>query len=493
MDYRFAQELIETLKGIERRLCDRSLTEIREMGDSLVVALSPENLAERDITSDYEIELLLELQEIAKLLQNADSPEIVRAALHDMVADLEVRKRPIKIAFFTHEFSLWPSYQTIWEACGPDVEKDLVLVYAWERPAQEKDVEDMIAPYREAGYSIRWMDEYDPAAESPDIVFYMKPYQGFRACPGKYYINEVEKVTPYTVFVSYCLDVQGGEMLQEFFYGQPFFYHVWRIIGYSDYYRRKMIERGYRDAENVVTLGHPKFDVAHDLAVKKSYVNPEWERKIRGRKVVLWNSHFTVEPGKGVGTYFRWKDTIFNYFRNHRNLVLLWRPHPLFWESVIKTPGVDPVEFKQFVCELNQQDNVIVDQGGDYRYSFCMSDALISDAATFLVEYSASGNPVLYTIKEDGERVCNDDYLVGMQTAYSAEDITAFLDGVENGSSAKGAGERIAQFEKIFGTSDGTVGKQILEYVLQEVNANICRRAERRLCALDMEDEHGME
>ena len=67
---------------------------------------------------------------------------------------------------------------------------------------------------------------------------------------------------------------------------------------------------------------------------------------------------------------------------------------PLFWESVKKEPGVDGREFDQFVKEMAEQGNIIVDAHGDYRCSFAMSDALISDATTFLGEYNATGRDV---------------------------------------------------------------------------------------------------
>ena len=390
MDYRMAVELDAFL----RKICEayeKSGTEmLRELGCRLKRLTLPESMERTQLQLEYEVSLLLMLRKVADLLAAAEDPAATISAIQNMRESLSRDRRALKIAFFVHEFSLWPSFQTVWEACGEDIERDLVLVYAsWDGRPTDHEIEKLMKPYQEAGYPVRWMEDYNPAAENPDIVFFMKPYEGFRACPGKYYINEIEKITPYTVFISYCLDVQGGELLQEYFYGQPFFYHAWRIIGYSEYYRQKMVERGYRDGENVVLLGHPKFDVSFRLAAQRAYVHPEWESKIAGRKVILWNAHFTVEPGEGVGTYFLWKDVIFGYFRQHREMVLLWRPHPLFWESMERRPDVD--EFRQLITQLETWDNVIIDQSGDYRYSFCMSDALISDAATFLVEYAASG------------------------------------------------------------------------------------------------------
>ena len=53
--------------------------------------------------------------------------------------------------------------------------------------------------------------------------------------------------------------------------------------------------------------------------------------------------------------------------------------------------GVDGQEFDQFVKEMAEQGQYYRRRTGDYRCSFAMSDALISDATTFLQgEYNAN-------------------------------------------------------------------------------------------------------
>ena len=484
MNYLRSRELIETL-AILMRWTERDF-DMQLVGNRLQDTFGVGQLKDADLRTDSDWQSLLEYQKIAELCQKTTDKAALKKTLDQLKQNIEKECAPIKAAFFTQEFSLWPSFQTVWEACGPDVQKDLVFVYGEDASTElsREKCEHFMQEYRDAGYPIKHMEDYDLDTDNPDIVFYMKPYLGYRGNPNRFFVKNVKTYTPYTAFISYCLDVQGGETLQQYFYGEPMFYHVWRIVGYSNYYRDKMIERGYRNGENVITLGHPKFDMAYRLAKEKTHIHEDWAKKIQGRKVVLWNSHFTVQPGHGVGTYFRWHKQIFSYFAEHTDMVLLWRPHPLFWETMERELGSEAPAFNQFVHDLSHLDNVIVDKSSDYRHSFCMSDALISDAATFLVEYMASGNPVLYTIKEDGETVCNDDYLAGVDIARKDLDMTQFLDDLRTGKSDKKRQTRKKLFEEIFGSCDGKIGQRIWESLRREMDEDIRQRAQARLEAL---------
>lgn len=388
-----------------------------------------------------------------------------------------VRRMPKpKVAFFTQEFGLWPSFDSIWENYdGEKVDKELVFVYYEGEMtpdlAAKKNTE--LTAYIKAGYDPIPSEDYDFSKASPDIVYYMKPYK-WRGCSDKFFAAEISKHTPYTVFSLYCLVIQGGDFINRFFYGEPAYYYMWKIIGYSRNYVEMFKKHGFRNAENVVRLGHPKFDSAKDVTSGDKYIRRDWREKIAGRPVILWNTHFSVGQNIGVGTFFQWKDVMFDYFAKHDDVVLLWRPHPLFWESVKKEPGVDGREFDQFVKEMAEQGNIIVDAHGDYRCSFAMSDALISDATTFLGEYNATGRPVLYTPKKGGAGVCDEAFIRGLYVAEDQKGITEFIENTKAGLDPLRE-ERIAAFIDEFGEDalNGCVGENVVKYITEEFERDI--------------------
>lgn len=92
-----------------------------------------------------------------------------------------VRRMPKpKVAFFTQEFGLWPSFDSIWENYdGEKVDKELVFVYYEGEMtpdlAAKKNTE--LTAYIKAGYDPIPSEDYDFSKASPDIVYYMKPYK----------------------------------------------------------------------------------------------------------------------------------------------------------------------------------------------------------------------------------------------------------------------------------------------------------------------------
>jgi len=498
MNYRHTREYQGYLeKACE--LADHMPSQTHEFGEWLNKNFFYGDLCCPEFSYTSGVHFLMSMKSLSDLLMRRQSSNQLSALLHKQI---EMTKNSIprpRMAFFTQEFFLWSSFQSVWEAYQGIADTDLVFVYdlnaeahlnGKENAADKQKME--IAAYKKSGYPILTMKEYDLQAVSPDVVFYMKPYKYFRGCPDDWFVKTVKKMTPYTVFISYCLDVQGGEELRKYFYEQPAFYYMWRIIGYSDYYKKMMTRYGFRNGENVVTLGHPKFDCSYDLISHKAFVYPEWEKKIAGRPVIFWNSHFSVLPENGVGTFIQWSRLIFSYFKNNSDAVLLWRPHPLFWETIQQNYPEQNAEFEAFVKDLETWPNVIVDRTEDYRYAFSMSDALISDAATFLVEYCASGKPVLYTEKKNGEKVCCEDYLVGLQIARTEDDIIDFIGEVKTGR-ITGSEIREKQFKKIFGSCDGKAGQRISEYVLKEMDFDIGERVKNRLVRFGEENRDALE
>ena len=483
MNYQHTQYMIEVAQAIEAA---RTLKEL----DCLRSGLKAEvlSMAQKMNTNwarfDSHVDLFTAMSNLLHLMQSNRTLQ-VRESVGRLVTMLK-RQQPKKhIVFLAQEFSLWPSFQSVWESfqAQGDVTCTLVISYDYEMTRIPwNDYNAMVTAYRNAGYTpIPWK-EYDLMKDCPDMVFYMKPYERRRSNPLPLMIETVKEYVPYTVFISYCFDVQGGKNLYKFFYGMPAFYHMWRIIGYSKFYRDMMAKYGYRNAENVAMLGHPKYDTSYRVAHDDRYLNPDWQAKIAGRPVVLWNSHFSISPNEGVGTFYRWRFTQRDYLLEHPDIVLLWRPHPIFWELIDQKKVAAREQLIAWINGFAALPNVILDKSGDYRHAFRTSDAMISDATTFLAEYRPSGKPILFTPKPDGEFVINPAYVNGLRSALIPQDLIAFLESVRLGTiAAETEGGNF--FEEQVGECDGHVGERIAQYVIAEMQADITKRAASLPCS----------
>lgn len=410
------------------------------------------------------------LEGVSELLQ---APfDSVKPQLMALAAYVEKNKPDLKVVFFVQEYSLWASLRTVYEYFCTRADCAIRLVYVYSENSEAASVADEnIRLFEDAGYSVTRMADYDLSVDSPDVVFYSKPYRGFNGVPAKYYIEEVSRHVRYTVFVSYCLDVQGGAQLVKFFYGLPMFFHAWRVLAYSSYYADRMKRFSYCDAENLIEMGHPKFDGISDVVNSDQYRLLEWDSKIASRPVVLWNTHFSIKDGEGVGTFFQNKDAVLEFFKKHRDRVLLWRPHPYFWRFAERDGRMGVEGLEAFLEELDSMGNVIVDKGGDYRYAFATADALLSDAATFLVEFAMTGKPVMYTPKENAESVINKAYLKEIEVCSGTEALYDFLGRVGDGD--EGFERRIRYYSQEFGICDGRNGERLGRYICSEIERDV--------------------
>jgi len=372
---------------------------------------------------------------------------------------------------------LFPSFSSVWKSMEDNRLFDRQAVFVYENKADDPTVGRYISEnyenYLKFGIPVIDYKDYSLTTDQPDICFYMKPYYAIRGIPPKLYVREVNRYTKYTVYISYCLDVQGGSKLYQFFYGMPAQYSIWKIIGYSQFYKDMACKYGFRGGENVEVIGHPKFDEIFEMERNKNkWVDVEWRKKIGNRPVILWNTHFSITPNAGVGTFLYWYKDMRDYFKKNNDIFLIWRPHPIFWQTIEKEKTIDQEEFREFCRDLEQMDNVIINKYGDYHYSFAMSDALISDAATFLVEYVATEKPVMYTPKEGGEGVIDENCIKDIYIGDSFDKIAEYCDMVKNHHDPL-KNKRMESFYSEYGHLDGKNGERIRDYIIGAMHSDI--------------------
>lgn len=379
--------------------------------------------------------------------------------------------KPLRILFVVQEFSLWASLRSVYDYFQ-QLGFELDIVYSYEKGTlPDKLKEENIAAYQESGYPIVDKSDYDLTEAAPDMVFYSKPYLGPNGNPKKYYVDEISKHVKYTVFISYCLDVQGGSELYRYFYALPMFSLAWRVITYSDHYDQMLRRYSYCDGENLLRLGHPKFDQLYKAMTESDSATGDWTNQFAKAPIVLWNTHFTISENVGVGTFYENYSTILDFFKTHPDINLLWRPHPYFFASVEEDPRMGKKWLNELISDLSNYPNIWIDKEQDYTPAFTASDALITDATTFLAEFAATGKPVLYTPKISGEGAMSDDYLAGSIVYDGEGSLHELIELLEKQSSDDTAQIRVPS--TAFGDIDGENGARIGDTLLNAINFSI--------------------
>ena len=361
-----------------------------------------------------------------------------------MTIQSEVSSQPvpkIKAVFFLQETFVWPSFESVYEAfiADPDCEAKLVYV-PFEHVNKEPNYDDM-KTYKNMGLPVIHCQNYDLAVESPDIAFFLKPYDSI---PKQFYIDDVEKIVLRSVYIPYSVkwvDHKNMPLLTRYHFQLPLQDKAWKIFDTPKDIRESYAIYGKRGGENIETVGHPRFDSILKFVKMRKEIPENWKIKTEGRKVVLWNTHF-INRSKGNSdsvwaTYESFGEKILSYFLENESLVLLWRPHPFFISGLLNSGIMTKSEIDKMKAIIGKSKNLILDTSGDYRIAFSIADALITDASGLLSEFLEVDKPILYTFNAEQPSFVRKKLLPAFYTASTWDAILDFINIIITGEDRK--------------------------------------------------------
>lgn len=370
-----------------------------------------------------------------------------------------------KVVFFANEYTIWPSLQSVYEAvqAAPDMEAQLVYLPFRHISKTVPDAAELEA-YRAAGYQPLSHDHYNIAEECPDAAVYVKPYDEI---PRAFTIGETHRAIPRCLYIPYCMEVVDD--LENTYYQCrcPMQFHAWRIAAYCKDYYEKMRKCTYTQGKNYLLCGHPRIDLRfHDYSGDAAF--RAIRQKAGNRKIVLWNTHFFSAEGDRGGTFSLFKDAVLNYFDMHTELFLLWRPHPLFYGALAQAEGKPLSEIDAWFQAMQAKENYYIDRSASYLPSFAVSDAMVSDQASFVPEYLSWGKPLIVTHGPGTSGALYRSLKPHLHYVEKQEDIIAFLETIRTTDlPAPSVSEEVAK--EIFVPREGTVGGYLAEYLSRQI------------------------
>ena len=250
---------------------------------------------------------------------------------------------------------------------------------------------------------------------SPDIVFYQQPW----GIPNN---QKPQRVGEYalTCYVPYYVPNFGILSMDcRTFHKFLFRYYVlnsdWAKI-YEDYMGKY--------GKNIRTTGHTMLD------------NIQKSQSHSAKNYVIYAPHWSIKHHKNdnntnYATFNEYGKSILEFAKNHKEINWVFKPHPKL-HSTLETIGEMTIE--EIDNYYKQWENLgIACYDGDYAEIFRESKALITDSASFLIEYFYTGNPVIHLISEDSrteipaptKKILNTYYKV-----HNNEELKHYLDKV---------------------------------------------------------------
>ena len=471
--------IVGTLRSVRDRITGLNATAARfdilqRKLDALLVATEslclPGDIVHRDVRSDQLGTKMVEKSSNAGPTSvdeqvHGDESRICREEenISSAVSFLQPHEA-IRIVFIAQHPAVWPTWHSVWSAVNADsrfVAKVVLTQFRHPFSSGATTYDDMRRCLIDADVPFCSDEFFDVKAFKPHVAFVQNPYEDTRSDHLK--IDSLRKAGARVAYVPYGLELGGGAWNIAAQFDSPLHRGAWRIFARSERHKKMFGKYCRAGNHHVIVTGHPKFDLRkQDVS---SGLFAEIKRKASGRKVILWTPHFSVAEPAAWSTYRLYGEFIVNMMRGRRDMFLLIRPHPLFFQAMRQHKVWDEEGENEFRKAVRESENLALDESVDYQGAFEISDALMTDVGSFMLEYLPTGKPLLYLEHPNGLGMNDDGDLVRyLYKACSSQDVANFVDQLASGHDPLKAQRMAVISEFLFGL-DSSAGERIVEHI----------------------------
>lgn len=361
------------------------------------------------MTLEAELEKELQREDVSSLLSELD--QLVHIVSNDIVSDKciqrlsdgicgvikqldEIPCRKI-IVFLPYKASMWDAFDSVYQAARSD-QRVNVLVMPIPYRSYDKQSDCWHEHYEGESFpsDIKVIDykNYNLADMEPDYIFIHNPYDQYNYVTRvheEFFSTKLVEYTEHLVYIPY--DVVLGTKIDENFCKMPGVQNAWRVIVQSEEIRQTYIK--WINPEKVIALGSPKIDAVVNYKVNWDALPESWKQKCKTRRVFLYNTHLNGIISDGYLLIKR-LENVWKYFYEHQDITLLWRPHPLSFQTA---EAMNPDFLKAYIYMVEQfklLDNCIYDDTPDLNRAIGLSDAYMGDYSSLVMLYGFTGKPI---------------------------------------------------------------------------------------------------
>ena len=333
--------------------------------------------------------------------------------------------RPIRVCFLVQVPEIWDKEEPVYEAmkADPGFEASMVVVpeydFAGRKLKDHYQDSYFLSNYPEAIKALQ-DGKYIDFAGKYDYVFYQRPYNYY--LPKEYRTHNLVKhaklcYLPYGFSgADIFLSINSDKAFLKYMY----FYFA-ETDGRANHVRSLYSTRPGQALHHIENTGFP---------VLKKYFDIPNERKYES---ALWTPRWSFDERIGCSHFFDYKDCIFGLPERFPGLKLSFRPHQLLFGELLSKEMMTQQEIDEMLDMLSDQE-IRYDTGDDIYGVFSDTDILITDYSTIIVQFFATGKPIIYC--ESAIEV-NEFYgrlKEGMYIAESEEDILRYMTELRNGN-----------------------------------------------------------
>lgn len=165
----------------------------------------------------------------------------------------------------------------------------------------------------------------------------------------------------------------------------------------------EVIFPNYQD--KFLALGSPKLDKVINTRREDCIIPEEWQHLMYNadgskRKIIFYNTTISTLLGENEKVLDKIEDVI-KTFQDNKDVLLLWRPHPLNSSTCAALRPALLERYEQIVERFKAEGWGIYDDTPDMNRAIAISDAYYGDWSSVVVLYRVTGKPIMIQVSRE--------------------------------------------------------------------------------------------
>ncbi len=382
--------------------------------------------------------------------------------------------KPIRVLFLCHLGSVWGKVEPVFRELESDPRFDVDVVGLPYRHSSFGDDEfhdggvidflrDEVGVEPIAAHDAATNSWLDLQALAPDYIFYPTPYEN-QYPPS--YATAVTKYFSRLCYVPYYgTEIMRGEVL-EITHPHSFYANLaFAFVSHEE--ERRVVQRAHGNATGGLVapiVGAPMLDAIFGPGTSppsaEAWNFPDASDRVR----VLWTPRWRVQ--EGTCHFPDYSEHLLDFARRHPEMDFVFRPHPLMLENFVANGLMARSAVDDLFARYERTPNARIDVSSAYRDTMLTSDLLISDTSSMMVEYAATGKPVVYTHRVDNFNDFGRELASGFYWVRNQDELDDTLRQLISGDDPMCA-TRQSVVEKLLGPTNTRVSSRIADMLVE--------------------------
>lgn len=311
-------------------------------------------------------------------------------ALNEVIKKIKHASAKLQIVYLPYKASMWDSMESVWRASCADERCECFVIpipyYKFDSRSRSAHLCYEGADFPDYVPIINF-NNFSVEQERPDIVYVHNPYDECNYVTSihpNYYSRNLQPYVGKLVYIPYYVSCGVVSERQK---DLPVYHYMDYMIVQSKMFKDGFSGLPYQN--KLLPFGSPKFDRVIRLCKELNQMKVQ-----NDKKVIMLNTSINcfLHDGETLLNKLR---IVFEFFSKRKDVVLIWRPHPLI-EATIEAmrPHLMGKYFELMQFFINNQIGML-DDNPDITHTIAEADAYIGESASSVVHlFGAAGKPI---------------------------------------------------------------------------------------------------